>query len=49
LRQDFYERILAGQPRAAALRAAQLAMKKHPEPLYWGAFICQGDPSPLPA
>ena len=31
-----------------ALREAQLAMKeKYPDPLYWGAFICQGDPGPL--
>jgi CHAT domain-containing protein len=45
---DFYHRILAGEPRAEALRQAQLAMKqKYPEPLYWGAFICQGDPGPL--
>jgi CHAT domain-containing protein/tetratricopeptide (TPR) repeat protein len=48
LMEDFYRRILAGQPRADALRDAQLAMKaKHPKPLYWGAFICQGDPAPL--
>ena len=20
---------------------------KYPDPFYWGAFICQGDPSPL--
>jgi len=51
--EDFYRRILGVddkpiQPRADALREAQLAMKaKHPEPLYWGAFICQGDPGPL--
>ena len=46
---DFYERILAGKPRAVALRGAQLAMKaRYPDPLYWGAFICQGDPGPLP-
>jgi CHAT domain-containing protein len=48
LMEDFYRRILAGQPRADALREAQLAMKaKYPDPFYWGAFICQGDPGPL--
>ncbi|GEM_PF-2016334 len=48
LMEDFYRRILAGQPRADALREAQLAMKaKHPEPKYWGAFICQGYDGPL--
>ena len=47
---DFYGRILAGQGRADALREAQLALKaKYPDPLYWGAFICQGNPGPLPA
>jgi hypothetical protein len=45
---DFYHRLLAGEGRAEALRQAQLALKaKYPEPFYWGAFICQGDPSPL--
>jgi CHAT domain-containing protein len=30
------------------LRQAQLEMKKkYPDPFYWGAFICQGDPGPL--
>jgi CHAT domain-containing protein len=48
LMEDFYRRILMGEPRADALRSAQLAMKaRHPEPLYWGAFICQGEPDPL--
>jgi CHAT domain-containing protein/tetratricopeptide (TPR) repeat protein len=47
---DFYRRLLAGEGRAEALRAARHAMKaKYPDPFYWGAFICQGDPSPLPA
>jgi CHAT domain-containing protein len=47
---DFYQRIQAGQGRAEALREAQLALKaRHPEPLYWAAFICQGDPRPLNA
>jgi tetratricopeptide (TPR) repeat protein len=48
LMDDFYRRLLAGQGRAAALREAQLAMKtRYPDPYYWGAFICQGDPLPL--
>ncbi len=46
---DFYRRILAGQPRADALREAQLVLKtRYPHPYNWGAFICQGDPRPLP-
>ena len=46
---DFYTRLLAGQSRAEALRGAQLAMmKQYPQPFYWGAFILQGDPGPLP-
>jgi hypothetical protein len=48
LMEDFYRRLLAGEGRAEALRQAQLALKaKYPDPFYWGAFICQGDPSPL--
>jgi tetratricopeptide (TPR) repeat protein/CHAT domain-containing protein len=45
---DFYQRILRGEPRAEALRQAQQAVRiRHPDPYYWGAFICQGDPGPL--
>lgn len=48
LMEGFYRRALAGQPRAQALRDAQIALKAaYPDPLYWGAFICQGDPGPL--
>jgi CHAT domain-containing protein len=48
LMEQFYQRLLAGQPRAEALRQAQLAVKAHyPKVLSWGAFICQGDPGPL--
>jgi CHAT domain-containing protein len=48
LMEDFYRRLLAGEGRAEALRQAQLAMKaRNPDRFYWGAFICQGDPSPL--
>ena len=47
---DFYRRVLEGQPRAEALRQAQLAMKsKYPNPYYWGAFICQGNPHAMPS
>ena len=48
LMENFYRRILAGKAHSDALREAQLAMKeRNPDPLYWGAFICQGDPKPL--
>jgi CHAT domain-containing protein len=48
LMDEFYRRILSGEPRAEALRQAQFAVRaKHPHPYYWGAFICLGDPSPL--
>lgn len=50
LMEDFYKRILEGRPREESLREAQLAVKaSYPEPFYWAAFICQGDPGPLPA
>jgi hypothetical protein len=33
---------------ADALRGAQLAiMSRSPDPLTWGAFVCQGDTGPL--
>jgi CHAT domain-containing protein/tetratricopeptide (TPR) repeat protein len=45
---NYYRLLLAGRGRAQALREAQLAMMaSYPDPYYWGAFICQGDPSPL--
>jgi CHAT domain-containing protein len=48
LMAHLYRLLLAGRGRAQALREAQLAMKaRYPDPYYWGAFICQGDPSPL--
>jgi CHAT domain-containing protein/Flp pilus assembly protein TadD len=47
---DFYRRVLAGQAVADALREAQLTMKhKYPDPYFWGAFVCQGNPGPLAA
>jgi CHAT domain-containing protein len=44
----FYEGVIAGRSRIEALRDAQLWLRqRHPEPFYWGAFICQGDAGPL--
>jgi CHAT domain-containing protein len=49
LMTEFYGRILRGEPRSEALRQAQLSLrKKHISPAIWGAFVCQGDPRPLP-
>ena len=47
----FYDRALPGsQGRSAALREAQLALKKQrPDPYFWGAFVCEGEPGPLTA
>ena len=48
LMEGFYKRVLEGKPRAEALREAQLEVRAvSPEPLFWGAFISQGDPGPL--
>jgi CHAT domain-containing protein len=48
LMEDFYGDVLSGQPRAESLQLAQLSVRaRHPEPLYWGAFVCLGDPVPL--
>lgn len=45
---EFYKGLLHGKGRAESLRDAQLAMKaKNPDPLFWAAFICQGDPGPI--
>jgi CHAT domain-containing protein/tetratricopeptide (TPR) repeat protein len=45
---DFYKRLLTGMSCGEALREAQLALKEdYPNPYYWAAFICQGDPGPI--
>lgn len=50
LMEDFYGRLKRGEPRGPAFRAAQLAMRaRKPDPYYWGAFICQGNPGPMSA
>jgi CHAT domain-containing protein/tetratricopeptide (TPR) repeat protein len=48
LMEEFYRRLLAGEGRADALHAAQQVLRrKYPEPYFWGAFVCLGDPGPL--
>jgi CHAT domain-containing protein/tetratricopeptide (TPR) repeat protein len=49
LMELFYARLREGFACSDALRQAQLVLRGlHPkQPLYWGAFICQGDPGPL--
>ena len=40
LMRDFYAHLLAGRPRAEALRAAQLALKaRDPDPMVWGCLL----------
>lgn len=47
---EFYIGLLRGMDVAQALHEAQGTIrKKHPEPYYWGAFICQGSTAPLNA
>jgi len=41
----FYDALDGGSSPAEALHAARLAVRAvRPEPYYWGAFVCQGDP-----
>ncbi|MCB0076097.1 MAG: CHAT domain-containing protein [Anaerolineales bacterium] len=50
LMTTFYQRLRAGESKAAALRAAQRTMiEENPalHPAYWGAFTLIGNPSPL--
>jgi CHAT domain-containing protein len=45
LMQDYYDRVLDGEGRSAALRAVQLKMlesRKRSHPFYWAAFIAEG-------
>ena len=49
---DYYGRLLKGEGRSGALRAAQKAMMATPErqhPYYWAAFVPIGNWTPLPA
>lgn len=49
---EFYQQILARQPRSDALRSAQRSIRGNPQtrhPFYWGAFICVGQVGPIRA
>jgi CHAT domain-containing protein/Tfp pilus assembly protein PilF len=49
---DYYQRLLRGEARSAALREAQKAMIANPatrHPYYWAAFVPIGDWTPLAA
>ena len=47
---EFYQLVVDGCPKAAALTEAQRRLKKrHPDPSVWGAFIFQGAPGPVQA
>ena len=49
LMTEFYRRVLGGEDAGEALRGSQLELRRqHPDPHYWGAFILQGNPGPLP-
>jgi hypothetical protein len=49
LMTDLYGRLLAGEPRAAALKAAKLTLRqKYRSPTVWGAFVLIGDWRELP-
>jgi CHAT domain-containing protein len=46
LMKSFYEHLKEGYRALDALKKGRLIMKeKYPNPYYWGAFICQGDPN----
>jgi CHAT domain-containing protein len=46
----FYEGLVQGKTKIDALREAQLHVRRRaPDPFYWGAFVCQGEPGPLRA
>jgi CHAT domain-containing protein len=49
LMESFYRALLEGKGCAEALRQARLEVReRYPAPWYWAAFVCQGDPEPVP-
>jgi CHAT domain-containing protein len=44
----FYHRLLTGEAIGEALRGARLVIRTvHGDPYFWGAFVCQGEATPL--
>jgi CHAT domain-containing protein/tetratricopeptide (TPR) repeat protein len=49
LMSHFYEELASGVGIAAALRRAQMTVRrKFADPVFWGGFICEGSPGPFP-
>lgn len=49
LMENLYTNLIRGGGRAEALREAQLELRKsYPDPFYWAAFVCVGNPLPIP-
>jgi tetratricopeptide (TPR) repeat protein len=45
LMSEFYRALQSGRTKVEALREAQRVVREaEPDPFFWGAFICQGDP-----
>jgi CHAT domain-containing protein/tetratricopeptide (TPR) repeat protein len=41
---SFYRHLVAGQPKASALRAAKLSIRElYPSPYFWAGFVCEGE------
>ncbi|MFI6647428.1 CHAT domain-containing protein [Streptomyces sp. NPDC050529] len=48
LMTEFYAQVMAGAGVVEALTAARGVQRlKYPHPIYWAAFVCQGDPGPV--
>jgi CHAT domain-containing protein len=48
LMTEFYAQVMAGAAVAEALTTARRVQRvKYPHPIYWAAFVCQGDPGPV--
>lgn len=50
LMRDFYDQVLTGESKSAALRAASLRLRqRYSHPRFWAPFLCLGGNGPLPS